>query len=378
VTTLHEHLAAWASAAQGRQPVADTITAIATAARQLETVIAQGPLAGDLSRVLGASKDGNGQKALDVYANTLFTDHLRAAPVAAVVSEASNDIVALDPNGAIVVALDPLDGSNNIDFNAPMGTVFSLLPVAPSGDLPSGDLPSGDLPSGDLPSGDLPSGDLPSGDLPSGDLKASFLVPGSNQLAGGFVLYGPHTALVLTLNDGVDIFTLDPAQGEFILTRSKVRIIPAQREYAINASNARHWPLAIRAFIEECIAGRDGPRGVDYNTRWLGAVVSETFRVLMHGGIYLYPGDTRPGYHRGRLRLLYEANPIALLIEQAGGIATDGFSRILDLKPNDLHEHAPLIFGSSDKVERVMELYAESVPQAGQRPLFAVRGLFKS
>jgi fructose-1,6-bisphosphatase I len=183
---------------------------------------------------------------------------------------------------------------------------------------------------------------------------------------------------VLTLKEGVDIFTLDPAQGIFVLTRAGLQITPARREYAINASNARHWPLAIRAFVEECIAGRDGPRGVDYNTRWLGAVVSETFRVLMHGGIYLYPGDTRPGYHRGRLRLLYEASPIALPIEQAGGTATDGYNRILELKPADLHEHAPLIFGSSDKVQRVMDLYAESVPQAGQRPLFAVRGLFKS
>jgi fructose-1,6-bisphosphatase I len=342
VTTLHEHLATWAATASERQPVADTIAAIATAAAQLATVIAQGPLAGDLGRVLGASNDGDGQKALDVYANTLFTDHLRAAPVAAVVSEESNDIVALDPAGAVVVAMDPLDGSNNIDFNAPMGTVFSLLPAV------------------------------------AGDAKASFLTPGSNQLAAGFVLYGPHTALVLTLKDGVDIFTLDRAQGIFILTRSRIQIIPAQRIYAINGSNARHWPLAVRAFVEECIAGGDGPRGVDYNTRWLGAVVSETFRVLLNGGIYLYPGDKRPGYHRGRLRLLYEANPIALLIEQAGGTATDGYSRILDLKPRDLHEHAPLIFGSTDKVTRVMELYAESVPQAGQRPLFAVRGLFKS
>jgi fructose-1,6-bisphosphatase I len=300
-------------------------------------------LAGDLGRVLGASNDGDGQKALDLYANNLFIDHLRAAPVAAVVSEESNDVVVLDPNGVIALAMDPLDGSNNINFNAPMGTVFSLLPAGESGDP-----------------------------------KSSFLTPGSNQLASGFVLYGPHTALVLTLKEGVDIFTLDPAKGVFVLTRAGVQIMPARREYAINASNARHWSLAIRAFVEECIAGRDGPRGVDYNTRWLGAVVSEAFRVLVNGGIYLYPGDTRPGYRRGRLRLLYEANPIALLIEQAGGIATDGFSRTLDLIPGDLHEHVPLIFGSTDKVARVMELYAESVPQAGQRPLFAVRGLFKS
>jgi fructose-1,6-bisphosphatase I len=183
---------------------------------------------------------------------------------------------------------------------------------------------------------------------------------------------------VLTLGNGVNIFTLDPKQGIFVLTRADVRITPARREYAINASNARHWPLAIRAFVEECLAGREGPRGVDYNTRWLGAVVSEAYRILIHGGIYLYPGDARPGYGRGRLRQLYEANPIAMLIEQAGGTATDGYGRILDLVPVDVHEHVPLIFGSPDKVGRVMALYAESVPQAGQRPLFAVRGLFKS
>ena len=163
-----------------------------------------------------------------------------------------------------------------------------------------------------------------------------------------------------------------------MLTRDAIRIPPGRRQYAINASNGRHWPLAIRAYVEECVAGSEGPRGVDYNMRWLGAVVSEAYRILLHGGIYLYPGDARPDYRRGRLRLLYEANPIALLVEQAGGMATDGFGRILDLVPADMHEHAPLIFGSPDKVERVMELYAASVPQAGQRPLFTVRGLFKS
>jgi fructose-1,6-bisphosphatase I len=343
VTTLHEHLATWSAGDQTRRPIAETIAAIASAAAELATVIAQGPLAGDVGRILGASADGDEQKALDVYANTLLTEHLRAAPVAAVVSEEVPGVVALSVGKPIAVAMDPLDGSNNVDVDAPMGTVFSLLPATASG-------------------------------MP----EDSFLVPGSNQLAAGFVLYGPHTALALTLQDGVNIFTLDPKQGVFILTKAAVQIAPNQREYAINASNARHWPLAIRAFVEECVAGRDGPRGVDYNTRWLGAVVSEVYRILVHGGIYLYPGDARAGYHRGRLRLLYEANPIALLVEQAGGTATDGYGRILDLVPTELHEHVPLIFGSPEKVERVTELYAESVPQAGQRPLFAVRGLFKS
>ncbi len=343
MTMLDEHLAAWCAADSNRRAAAETVRAIASGAAQLATVIAQGPIAGDLARIIAPSADGDGQKALDRYASELFVERLRGSMVATVASEELAEVIVLNPNGAIAVAIDPLDGSNNIDINAPLGTVFSLLP-ATSATAP----------------------------------EESFLAPGVNQIAAGFVLYGPHTALVLTLGEGVSIFTLDPRSRDFVLTRDAIRMPLGRREYAINASNGRHWPLAIRAYVEECVAGATGPRGVDYNTRWLGAVVSEAYRILLHGGIYLYPGDARPGYRRGRLRLLYEANPIALLVEQAGGIATDGFGRILDLVPADIHEHVPLIFGSPDKVERVMEFYAASVPQAGQRPLFAVRGLFKS
>ncbi len=339
MATLQEHLAAWSADRSDRVPVAETVAAIAAAAVSLASVIAQGPLAGDVGRVVGASLDGDGQKALDRHASEVFVNHLRGTAVSAVASEEATDVIVLNPNGVIAVAIDPLDGSNNVDINAPLGTVFSLLPAV---------------------------------------AEDCFLAPGADQRAAGFILYGPHTALVLTLGDGVDIFTLDPRTGAFVLTRTAIRIPPGRRQYAINASNGRHWPLAIRAYVEECVAGAEGPRGVDYNTRWLGAVVSEAYRILLHGGIYLYPGDARPGYRRGRLRLLYEANPIALLVEQAGGMATDGFGRILDLVPSDIHEHVPLIFGSPDKVERVTELYAASVPQAGQRPLFAARGLFKS
>jgi len=343
MTTLQQHLAAWSNARCGREAVVETVAAIAAAGALLATVIAQGPLAGDVGRIVGPSTDGDGQKELDRYASEVFVDHLRGTAVALIASEEVEDVIVLNPEGRIAVAIDPLDGSNNVDTNAPMGTVFSLMPATPS-------------------------------------MLAdeSFLAPGADQLAAGFILYGPHTALVLTLRDGVNIFTLDPRSGDFILTRSAIQIPHGRREYAINASNGRHWPLPIRAFVEECVAGEHGPRGVDYNTRWLGAVVSETYRILVHGGIYLYPGDSRPGYRRGRLRLVYEANPIAMLVEQAGGTATDGFGRILDLVPADIHEHVPLIFGSTEKVQRVMDLYAASVPQAGQRPLFAVRGLFKS
>lgn len=153
---------------------------------------------------------------------------------------------------------------------------------------------------------------------------------------------------------------------------------PGRREYAINASNARHWPLPVRAFVEECLAGAEGPRGTDYNTRWLGCVVAEAYRILLRGGIYLYPGDGRAGYERGRLRLLYEAWPLAMLVEGAGGMASDGFHRILDMVPYSPHQRVPLIFGSADKVRRVVDLHVSGVPQAGQRPLFAARGLFKS
>ena len=343
MTTLHEHIATWSTGRSDGQAVAEIMMAIASGAARLATIIAQGPLAGDLGRIVGPSADGDGQKALDRYVSVLFIEYLRNAGAFAVASEEAAEVIVLSLDGRIAVAIDPLDGSNNIDINAPLGTVFSFLP-ATSALVP----------------------------------EDSFLAPGAHQLAAGFILYGPHTAMVLTLGDGVNIFTLDPRTQDFTLTCAGVRIPPGRREYAINASNGRHWPLAIRAFVEECVAGADGPRGVDYNTRWLGAVVSEAYRILVHGGIYLYPGDARPEYRRGRLRLLYEANPIALLVEQAGGTATDGFGRILDLVPADIHEHVPLIFGSSDKVDRVMTLYAASVPQAGQRPLFAVRGLFKS
>ncbi len=343
MTKLAEHLEAWAGVSNGRQAVAETVAALARASVELAELVAEGPLAGELGRVVGASDDGDGQKALDVRANDLFLDHLRAAPVAAVASEEMPDPVALRGASPIAVAMDPLDGSNNIDINGPLGTLFSLLPSERHDD---------------------PA-------LP-------FAAAGDRQLAAGCVLYGPHTVLMLTLGQGVEMFTLDRRAREFRLTRSAVRVPEARREYAINASNARHWPLPVRAFIEECVAGAEGPRGTDYNMRWLGCVAADAYRVLLRGGIYLYPGDARPGYGRGRLRLVYEANPIAMLMEQAGGTATDGFVPILEIAPQKLHQRVPLIFGSRDKVARVVSLHMDGVPAAGQRPLFGPRGLFRS
>ena len=343
VTSLGEYLDRWKAGCSGREKVATTVALLASAGAELAELLADGPLAGNFGAVLGTGGGGDTQKVLDLKANEIVMRHLRDAPAAAVVSEEEAEAVTLREDGSLVVAVDPLDGSDNIDPNAPMGTVFSLLPAS------------------------------------GPDAMASvFGMPGDRQLAAGFVLYGPYTTLVLTVAAGVQIFTLDRRARTFRLTRENVRMPSARREYAINGSNARHWPLPVRAFVEECLAGSDGPRGVDYNTRWLGCVVAEAYRILLRGGIYLYPGDRRAGYERGRLRLLYEAWPLAMLVEGAGGMATDGFHRILDLVPRSAHQRVPLIFGSPDKVTRVIDMHSERVPQAGQRPLFAARGLFKS
>lgn len=342
--SLRAYLDHWASAQGDRPALAAALNALADGAAELAGLIAEGPLAGDLGEVVGDSRDGDGQKLLDLRADALFLDRLRAAPVRTVISEEQAGPIALQADAPLAVALDPLDGSNNIAINAPLGTIFSVLPAGEAG----------------------------------ADPAASFLVPGERQLAAGFVLFGPHTTLVLTVRDGVHAFVLDRGRGEFRLTQQGIRIPAQRRDYAINSSNNRFWPLPIRAYVEECVAGREGPRGADYNTRWLGALVAEAYRILLRGGIYLYPSDTRPAYRRGRLRLLYEANPIALLAEQAGGAAIDGYHRILELMPESVHQTVPLIFGSQPKVERVAHLHAAGVPQAGQRPLFAARGLFRS
>jgi len=341
MTTLAEHLDRWASGNDARPPIAATVAALAAAAAELGALVRLGPLAGDMAEVVAESRDGIGQKALDVRAEELFETHLRSAPVAWLASEELDHVLELVPGAPLAVALDPLDGSANIEQASMMGALFSILPAA-------------------------------------GSAEASFLVPGDRQLAAGVVVYGSFTALALTLGEGVDLFALDPRSGRFVLHRRGVRVPPARREYAINASNARHWPLPIKAYIEELMAGATGPRGADYNMRWVACVVADLYRILVKGGIFLYPGDARKGYEHGRLRLLYEAFPIALIMDRAGGLATDGYHPILELVPKDLHERTPLIFGSRDKVERVMQLHRSSVPPAGQRPLFGQRGLFKA
>jgi fructose-1,6-bisphosphatase I len=316
--------------------VCQAVLGLAAAGREIAKILGQGPLAGALSRLVGDSRDGDGQKALDVITHDLVRDALRDAPVQWFASEEAEHPEQLNPAGTLAVAVDPLDGSSNIDTLAPIGTIFSILPAR--------------------------------GQDP-------FLQPGRQQLAAGFLIYGPQTALALTLGDGVRIFTLDPASGTFLQTRAGISVPAQTREYAINASNQRHWEPEIGQYVWELVAGKSGPRAADFNTRWLASMVADAYRILIRGGIYLYPGDHRRGYNHGRLRLIYEANPVAFLMEQAGAMATDGRTAILDLEPTELHQRCPLVFGSAEEVRRVASAYA--APPAQTLPLFHKRSLFR-
>jgi fructose-1,6-bisphosphatase I len=320
------------------------LTAIAEAGRHISEVVAQGALAGNLGRTVGRNSDGDERKGLDALAHDRLVRALGETPVAYIASEEAEEPVQVDPKAQLAVALDPLDGSSNIDTNVPIGTIFSVLPAPGS---------------------------------VNGAAQSVFLQPGSRQLAAGYVIYGPQCSLVMTVGKGTHVFTLDRASGAFRMTRAVVQVPECAREYAINASNYRHWTGAIRGYIDDCVAGKDGARGEDFNMRWLASLVGECHRILTRGGVFLYPQDTRQGYEQGRLRLIYEANPIAWLVEQAGGLATNGRQRILDLVPRRLHERTPLIFGSREEVARIARYTAHSYAAGERSPLFSQRGLFR-
>jgi fructose-1,6-bisphosphatase I len=340
---LEQHLKTWAESDALRQDVASTIVALAAACRDMAAIIATGPLAGNLAAHRNNGTGGDVQTELDVRANALLAEALASAPVAAVASEEMDAPLQLSPGAPIIVALDPLDGSSNIGTNVSIGTIFSLLRSAPNS---------------------------------TAQEPSAFLRPGHEQIAAGYVIYGPHTSLALTLGAGTDIFTLDTARGTFVLTGAHVRVPPQTREFAINASNYRHWDTPVRAWFDDCLAGDEGPRAENFNMRWIASMVAETHRILVRGGVYVYPGDARSGYGNGRLRLLYEANPIGLLIEQAGGYASTGSERILDRVPRLLHERVPLVFGAREEVERIERYHCGDIPRGETSPLFARRGLF--
>lgn len=326
------------------ESVATTILALAEAAASLAALIAEGASGGDLAGATGAVSDGDAQKKLDAIANELILQALARCPVAQVASEENDEIQLLDRDGLLAVAVDPVDGSGNIAANAPIGTIFSIRPAS-AADHPT---------------------------------LGAFASPGTAQRAAGFVLYGAQTTLVLTCGHGVDLYALDPRTRRFRLVRSGLAIPEGAAEYAINASNARHWDDPVRRFVEDCVAGASGPLGRDYNTRWLAAMIAEAHRILLRGGVYLYPGDARPGYREGRLRLIYEAQPVAFLMEQAGGAASDGHRPIRIIMPERLHQRVPLVFGAADEVARVAALHAGPADDRSVAPLFGRRGLFRS
>jgi fructose-1,6-bisphosphatase I len=343
--TLGQHLAEWRGQDALRGAVAETVEKIADACCAIAEIIALGPLAGGLGESCGENADGDIQAKLDLRANDLLTEELKAAPVACVASEETELPCGLDESAPVCVAMDPLDGSSNIDTNVSVGTIFSVLPMKCSNCQPSANC---------------------------------FVQKGKHQLAAGYVIYGPQTALVLTLGAGTHVFTLNPDTGEFCLTRPNVQIPQETNEFAINTSNFRRWDGHIRAYVDDCLQGADGPHGKNYNTRWIASLVAECHRIMVRGGIFLYPGDRRPDYHKGRLRLAYECSPIAFLVEQAGGAASTGHKAIMAVKPKSIHQRAPLIFGSLHEVELLEHYYQDAHPYRERSALFGNRGLFRT
>ena len=345
---LKQYLANWTGDSETRRDISLTIEAIAEACIEISSLVARGSLAGELGAEKGDNEDGDTQKALDLIANDLLIEALHSAPVSCLASEELKDPCPIELGAPLFVATDPLDGSSNIDTNVSVGTIFSILPSGIDEDGKNID-----------------------------DL-CRLLQPGTAQLAAGYVIYGPQTALVMTIGEGTEIFTLDPLSSEFRLTSRSIEILPDTNEFAINSSNSRQWDGHIRAYVDDCLEGEDGPHGTNYNMRWIASLVAECHRILSRGGIFLYPGDIRKGYAAGRLRLVYECNPIAFLVEQAGGAATTGIQRILEIQPQNIHERIPMIFGSKHETELVEQYYADLNPYHERPQLFRNRTLLRN
>jgi fructose-1,6-bisphosphatase I/sedoheptulose-1,7-bisphosphatase len=327
------------------------INALATAVKIISNKVSKGALVGTLGSADVENVQGEVQKKLDIISNEVLIGELEwAGHLAAMASEEMDDLYAIPARyrrGKYLLVFDPLDGSSNIDVNISVGTIFSIL-RSPS--------------------------------LSAEPCVEDFLQPGAEQVCAGFALYGPSTTLVLTTGDGVDGFTLDRDIGAFVLTHPRMRIPEDTQEFAINASNERFWEEPVRRYVRECLAGRTGPREKDFNMRWVASLVADTFRILTRGGVFLYPKDTKDPRKAGRLRLLYECNPIAFIVEQAGGAASTGRGRVMDLTPEALHDRAPLIFGSKKEVERLEHYHREDIATkaAGfDASLFNTRSLFR-
>ena len=300
---------------------------VARACKSISQAVNKGALGGEASILGSAGSEnvqGEVQKKLDIIANEVLIEANEwGGHLAAMASEEMDGIYIVPnryPQGEYLLLFDPLDGSSNIDVNASIGTIFSVLKK------------------------------------PEGSTAVSekdFLQAGNKQVAAGYCIYGPQTTLVLTVGDGVAMFTLDREQGSFVLIEENVRIPEDTKEFAINMSNMRHWDAPVKRYVDELLAGTDGPRGKDFNMRWVAAMVADVHRILCRGGVFLYPWDKREPEKAGKLRLMYEANPMSWLVEQAGGASTNGKQRIMDLQPTKLHERVSVVLGSKNEVERV-------------------------
>lgn len=321
---------------------------VALACKSIARKVACGALAAE-SRVGGAvNVQGETQIDMDVISNDVFLQvNEWCGCLAGMASEemaAPYQIPACHPKGKYLLVFDPLDGSSNLDVNVSVGSIFSVLRGPGSGD-----------------------------DV----LEADFLQPGTEQVAAGYAIYGPATMLVLTVGNGVNGFTLDAQLGEFMLTHPAMQVPVETREFAINESNSRFWEGPVKRYVDECLAGQTGVRGKDFNMRWIASLVAEAHRILMRGGVFLYPRDSKDAAKPGRLRLLYEANPIGFLIEQAGGRASTGRQPLHTVQPSSLHQRIGLVFGSRQEVERIERYHNDPKPVELHNPLFNEHGLFR-
>src|SRR6266581_8128133 len=348
-TTLSKFLIQQLTGIPGANDLGALLVDVAAAIKAISAMTAKGALGGYLGEQGGKNAQGETQQKLDVLAHEVMIRSCEwGGLLAGMVSEELEDPCAVPEEyvrGRYLLLFDPLDGSSNIDVNVAVGSIFSIL-RAPN---------------------------------PNADAEASdFLQPGHTQVCAGYTIYGPSTMLVLTVGTGVHAFTLDPLLGEFILTHPNLKIPHLTSEFAINASTSRFWEPAVRHYVDECLAGKPGPRGKDFNMRWIASLVAETHRILMRGGVFMYPYDARNAAMAGRLRLLYEANPIAFIVEQADGRASTGRERVLEIAPADLHQRVAFIFGSRIEVERLEQHHRDHNLREYDAPLFGVRGLFRA
>ena len=306
------------------------IEVVARACKRISYEVSKGALGDILGSADTENIQGEVQKKLDVISNEILLEANEwGGHLAAMASEEMESIHPIPnryPKGEYMLLFDPLDGSSNIDVNVSIGTIFSVLKAPEGMGEPT---------------------------------EEAFLQPGSAQVAAGYAVYGPQTMLVLTTGQGVHCFTLDREQGSWVLTQSNIQIPAATKEFAINMSNKRHWQPPVQRYIDEMLAGKTGPRGKDFNMRWIASMVADVHRILTRGGIFMYPADMRDPSQPGKLRLMYEANPMAMIVEQAGGAATDGKQRIMDIQPHKLHQRVPVFLGSKEEVELVTGYHAE-------------------